>query len=187
MATVEERNKEVIAKYFTEYWGKLNPDIVDEVCADEVFQSYPMHANPKKGKAAVKQAMVDFKAVRFPPFCSRLMMLANLWCKPKAFPNLGFKTYGPYPLIAEGDYVFGRWIGGGTHTGAPYDDFSVGALTKANSGKQMWFSGMTIFTMKDGKIVKEIGEEGGLTALQQLGLIEPPKKGREMFYDVENM
>ncbi|KIW52923.1 hypothetical protein PV05_08531 [Exophiala xenobiotica] len=166
MATVEERNKEVIAKYFTEYWGKLNPDIVDEVCADEVFQSYPMHANPKKGKAAVKQAMVDFKA---------------------AFPNLGFKTYGPYPLIAEGDYVFGRWIGGGTHTGAPYDDFSVGALTKANSGKQMWFSGMTIFTMKDGKIVKEIGEEGGLTALQQLGLIEPPKKGREMFYDVENM
>ncbi|KIW86980.1 uncharacterized protein Z519_12445 [Cladophialophora bantiana CBS 173.52] len=166
MATVEERNKEVITKYFTEYWGKLNPDIVDEVCADDVFQSYPMHANPKKGKAAVKQAMVDFKA---------------------AFPNLGFKTYGPYPLIAEGDYVFGRWIGGGIHTGAPFDDFSVGALTKANTGKQMWFSGMTIFTMKDGKIVKEIGEEGGLTALQQLGLIEPPKKGREMFYDVENM
>jgi predicted ester cyclase len=106
---------------------------------------------------------------------------------PKAFPNLGFKTYGPYPLIAEGDYVFGRWIGGGTHTGTPFDDFSVGALDKPNSGKQMWFSGMTIFTMKDGKIVKEIGEEGGLTALQQLGLIEPPKNGREMFYDVEGI
>jgi hypothetical protein len=51
----------------------------------------------------------------------------------------------------------------------------------------MWFSGMTIFTMKDGKIIKEIGEEGGLTALQQLGLIDPPKTGREMFYDVESM
>jgi hypothetical protein len=63
MATVEERNKEVITRYFTEYWGKLNPDIVDEVCADDVFQSYPMHGNPKKGKTAVKQAMVDFKAV----------------------------------------------------------------------------------------------------------------------------
>lgn len=46
---------------------------------------------------------------------------------------------------------------------------------------------MTIFTMKDEKIVKEIGEEGGLTALQQLGLIEPPKIGREMFYDVESI
>ena len=63
MSTVEERNKEIIAKYFTEYWGNLNPDIVDEVCADDVLQSYPMHGNPKKGKAAVKQAMVDFKAV----------------------------------------------------------------------------------------------------------------------------
>ena len=63
MATVEERNKEVIARYFTEYWGKLNPNIVDELCVDDVLQSYPMHANPKKGKAAVKQAMVDFKAV----------------------------------------------------------------------------------------------------------------------------
>ena len=51
----------------------------------------------------------------------------------------------------------------------------------------MWFSGMTIFTMKDGKFVKEIGEEGGLTALQQLGLIELPKTGREMFQDVESM
>ena len=63
MATVEERNKAVIAKYFTQYWGELNPDIVDEVCADDVLQSYPMHANPKKGKDAVKQSIVDFKAV----------------------------------------------------------------------------------------------------------------------------
>jgi SnoaL-like polyketide cyclase len=63
MSTVEQRNKEVIARYFTEYWGNLNPDIVDEVCADDVLQSYPMHGNPKKGKAAVKQAMVDFKTV----------------------------------------------------------------------------------------------------------------------------
>jgi hypothetical protein len=63
MATVEERNKQVIATYFTEYWGKLNPGIVDDLCADDVLQSYPMHANPKKGKAAVKSAMVDFKAV----------------------------------------------------------------------------------------------------------------------------
>jgi predicted ester cyclase len=105
----------------------------------------------------------------------------------KAFPNLGFKTYGPYPLIASGDYVFGRWVGGGTHTGTPFDDFSIGAPTEPNTGKDMRFSGMTVFTIKEGKIVKEIGEEGGLTALQQLGLIEPPKTGREMFYDVESM
>lgn len=83
--------------------------------------------------------------------------------------------------------MFGRWIGRGTHTGIPFDDTSVGALSEPNTGKQICFSGMTIFTLKDGKIVKEIGEEGGVTVLQQLGLMESPKKGRQMFYDIENM
>ena len=46
---------------------------------------------------------------------------------------------------------------------------------------------MTIFTLKNGKIVKEIGEEGGLTALQQLDLVAQPKGSRKAFYDVENM
>jgi len=51
----------------------------------------------------------------------------------------------------------------------------------------MWFSGMTVFTLREGKIVREIGEEGGLTALQQLGLLPGPKGGRKVFYDVEGM
>jgi hypothetical protein len=49
----------------------------------------------------------------------------------------------------------------------------------------MRFSGMTIFTLKDGKILKEIGEEGGMSALQQLGILPGPNKGKEIFYDVE--
>jgi hypothetical protein len=65
MSSTEEQNKAVIAKYFDEYWGKLNPDIVDELCADDVFQSYPMQGNPRKGKEAVKQAMVEHKAVSY--------------------------------------------------------------------------------------------------------------------------
>ena len=105
----------------------------------------------------------------------------------QAFPDVTFETYGPYPLIAEGNYVFGRWIGTGTHLGVPFDDTSVGSLSEPNTGKKICFSGMTIFTLEDGKIVKEIGEEGGVTVLQQLGLMDPPKEGREMFYDIENM
>lgn len=63
----------------------------------------------------------------------------------------------------------------------------MGKLDRAETGKEMRFSGTTIFTLKNGKIVKEIGEEGGLTALQQLGLLPPPNKGNEMFYDVETV
>jgi hypothetical protein len=46
----------------------------------------------------------------------------------------------------------------------------VGGLETPNTGKEIHFSGTTIFTLKDGKIVEETGEEGALTALQQLGL-----------------
>ncbi|KAJ5605321.1 hypothetical protein N7510_010475 [Penicillium lagena] len=47
----------------------------------------------------------------------------------------------------------------------------TGSLPQANSGKEMRFSGTTIFTLMDGKIVEEIGEESALLALQQLGLV----------------
>jgi hypothetical protein len=35
----------------------------------------------------------------------------------------------------------------------------------------MRFTGTTVFRIIDGKIAEEIGEEGALTALQQLGLV----------------
>lgn len=100
----------------------------------------------------------------------------------QAFPDLTFRPYGP-PLIAENDYVAARWIGGGTHTGVAFDDLAVGKLAEPNTGRKIYFSGTTIFTLKDGKIVDEIAEEGGLTVLQQLGLVPPPNPGKEIKYD----
>ncbi|CAJ0552577.1 Ff.00g006550.m01.CDS01 [Fusarium sp. VM40] len=37
-------------------------------------------------------------------------------------------------------------------------------------------------TLKDGLIVDETGEEGALTALQQLGLVQQPNAGKEVKY-----
>lgn len=81
--------------------------------------------------------------------------------------------------------MVGRWIGGGKHTGVAFDDLAVGKLDKPNTGKGVYFSGTTIFTLKNGKIVDEIGEEQALTALQQLGLVSPPNPGKEIQYDAE--
>jgi predicted ester cyclase len=86
-------------------------------------------------------------------------------------------------MIAEGDYVAARWIGGGKHTGVAFDDLAVGSLPKPNTGKEIYFSGITIFTLKNGKITREIAEEGGLSVLQQLGLVPQPKPGKEIKYD----
>ncbi len=89
----------------------------------------------------------------------------------KAFPDISFKLLSPFPLIAEGDFVVARWFGGGIHTGEAFFDLPFGNLPSPNSGKEMRFSGTTIFKLRDGKIVEEIGEESALVATQQLGLL----------------
>lgn len=63
MPTPEEsRNLEVVSKYFEQYWGKANPDIVDELCADDFVINYPMHG-PRFGKKDAKKMLSEFKAV----------------------------------------------------------------------------------------------------------------------------
>jgi predicted ester cyclase len=87
----------------------------------------------------------------------------------EAFPDLSFGGAGD--LLAEGDYVVGRWVGGGTHTGPAFSDFLVGSLP-ANTGRKMHFTGTTVLRIEGGKIAEEIGLDDGVTALQQLGLIQ---------------
>lgn len=87
-----------------------------------------------------------------------------------AFPDLNF--VGAADLIAEGDYVVGRWVGGGTHTGPAFSDFLIGSLPAA-SGRKMRFTGTTVLRVENGKITEEVGLDDGVTALTQLGLIRP--------------
>jgi predicted ester cyclase len=63
-------------------------------------------------------------------------------------PDLNF--WGVGELIAEGDYVAGRWDGGGTHTGPAFDNLPVGKLPAA-SDRKMRFTGTTVFRIADGR------------------------------------
>jgi predicted ester cyclase len=143
----EQDNKSIIGRWFTHFWGeRYNPDIVDELAAPDMLLQYSLHA-PRRGRDDIKAFMADFRA---------------------AFPDLNF--WGAADLIAEGDYVVGRWQGGGTHTGPAFSDFLVGSLPAA-TGRKMRFTGTTVLRIKDGKIAEEAGLDDGVTALQQLGLI----------------
>jgi predicted ester cyclase len=102
---------------------------------------------PHRGREDIKAFMTDFH---------------------EAFPDLNF--WGAADLVAEGDYVVGRWEGGGTHTGPAFSDFLIGSLPPA-TGRIMRFTGTTVLRLKDGKIVEEIGLDDGVTALQQLGVV----------------
>jgi len=84
-------------------------------------------------------------------------------------PDLKF--WGAADLIAEGNYVVGRWEGGGTHTGSALSDFLVGSLPAA-SGRKMRFTGITVLRVENGMIAEEVGLDDGVTALQQLGILK---------------
>ena len=143
----EQDNKAIVGRWFTEFWGDTwNPAIVDELGAPDILLQYSLHA-PRRGRADVKAFMTAFR---------------------EAFPDLSFA--GAADLIAEGDYVVGRWVGGGTHTVPAFNDLLQGGLLSA-SGRKMRFTGTTVIRVENGKIAEEIGLDDGVTALTQLGLI----------------
>ena len=143
-----ETNKEIVGRWFKEFWGNpWNPKIVDELAAPDILLQYSLH-EPRRGRDDVRAFMAAFR---------------------DAFPDLKF--WGTADLIAEGDYVVGRWEGGGTHTGPAFDDFIVGSLP-ARSGRKMRFTGTTVLRVTGGRIVEEVGLDDGATALQQLGILK---------------
>jgi predicted ester cyclase len=142
-----EDNKAVVGRWFTEFWGPdFNPGVIDELAAPDIRFEYSLHA-PCRGRDQVRAFATTFRT---------------------AFPDLAFG--GTADLIAEGDYVVGQWIGGGTHTGPAFDDMPIGGLP-AGSGKTMRFTGTSVLKVVDGLIVEEIGLDDGVTVLKQLGLI----------------
>jgi predicted ester cyclase len=141
-------NKAIVGRWFTEFWGKTcNLAVVDELASPDMLLHYSLH-EPRRGRADIKAFMTDFRM---------------------AFPDLNF--WGIADLIAEGDHVVGRWAGGGTHTGPAFSDFLAGSLP-ANSGRTMHFTGTTVLTVRDGRIIEEVGLDDGVAALQQLGLLK---------------
>ena len=142
-----EENKAVVGRWFEQFWGPdFNPAVIDELAAPDIRFEYSLHA-PCRGRDEVRAFATAFRA---------------------AFPDLGFG--GTAALIAEGDYVVGQWEGGGTQTGAAFDDMPVGSLP-AGTGKKMHFTGTTVLKVENGLITEEIGLDDGVTVLQQLGLI----------------
>jgi predicted ester cyclase len=145
--STESDNKAIVGRWFTDFWGKTcNLGIVDELAAPDMLLQYSLH-EPRRGRNDIKAFMTGFR---------------------EAFPDLNF--WGAADLIAEGDYVVGRWQGGGTHTGPAFSDFLASSLPGA-TGRKMHFTGTTVLRVKDGMIAEEVGLDDGVTAMRQLGLI----------------
>jgi predicted ester cyclase len=142
------KNKAIVARWFEKYWGeKFDDGVVDELAAPDMTFNYSIHPE-RNGRADIKNFMRGFR---------------------EAFPDLKF--WGCGDLIAEGEYVVGRWEGGGTHTGPELADFTIGKLPAA-SGRKMRFVGVSIFRIVNGLIVEEYGLDNGVTAYTQLDVLK---------------
>lgn len=141
-----EQNKSVVDQWFRGFWGnQAQLNIVDKLLAPEASLVYPGR-DVISGHQAIRQFMQGFR---------------------QAYPNLAFWQVGE--LIAEGDYVIGRFDGMGTHTGQSFNDPIVG-VPGENSGLSIRLTGGSIrFYVRNGLIVEEKAQGQALTALPSAG------------------
>lgn len=145
-------NKEIVNKFFKAVWTKeFDPSVIRELAHENGTFSYPMHGEFHGAEEYITM-LEDFR---------------------ESFEDLDFWAVDDF--IAEGDYVVGRWEGGGTHTGKAFTKSPYGGVLPENSGTKIFFSGTTVFKLKNGKIISEIGEEGAIDALLQMKLVEKQK------------
>jgi len=146
--TVE--NSKVVEEWFTAAWTVKGycPDKLRKLAAENIEFYYPLQG-AKKG-------------------IEEIIACHNMY--RKSIPDMDFEVVGD--VIAQGKYVVGKWIGGGTFSGEAFDSGKFGVVP-ANSGKKVRYTGITIFVVENGKIVEEKGEEQALDVLLELGLVKP--------------
>ena len=141
-------NKNIVKHWFEDFWGDTyDAGAAEALSTADIVVHHQMHG-PKRGREAVNRFMVDLR---------------------EAFPDWRLHIIGN--LIAEGDYVVGRWEGGGTHTGSAYSGFQMGSIV-AGSGFKVQITGTTVFRLASWRIAEELGQEDAVTAMKQIGFLE---------------
>lgn len=145
-------NKAISRRYFYQIMNGMNSDTAYEILDPDFVFTLPTHPEPFHGPDGFL-GLVNMLHTSFPDF-----------------------YINPQEMVAGGDWVITRWIGGGTHTGGPL--VTVKGDVPA-SGNFFEIDGMTWHTIKDGKITESIGHEDTLGLMLQLGVIPSEPKGPE--------
>lgn len=90
-----------------------------------------------------------------------LAMLAGIHA---AFPDFFLREE---ETLAEGDLVSSRWVASGTHTGAPFNGAPA-------SGRRFEITGMSVYRVRDGRIVEGWVNDDTFLMRAQLGFIAEP-------------
>ena len=133
----EDANKALVKRFYEEAWGRGNVDVAEELFADDYERHDFRSGDPTPGPEGQKEIARAFRV---------------------AFPDLTFEIDF---LLADGDFVAGRWTATGTHL-APWAGIEP-------TGKPMRFSAINVFRFSDGKVVELWNHRDDLGLMQQLG------------------
>ncbi len=130
-------NKELVRRFYEEVWVNGNLEVADEVFAPDYLRHDFRASDALPGPEGQKKIAAEFRA---------------------AFSDLRFEVE---LLIADGDYVVGRWTASGTNLG-PW-----GSLEP--TGRTVTFSAANIFRFEDGKVAELWNHRDDLGLMQQVG------------------
>ena len=133
----EDANKALVRRFYEEAWAKGELSVADELFADDYVRHDLRAGDPTPGPEGQKEIAAAFRA---------------------AFPDL---TWEIDFLLADGDFVVGRWTTTGTHLG-PWAGVEP-------TGRPMRFSAINVFRFEDGKVVELWNHRDDLGLMQQLG------------------
>jgi steroid delta-isomerase-like uncharacterized protein len=132
-----EENKTLARRFYEEVWTLGNSEFASEVFAEEYVRHDLRPTQALPGPAGQKKIADDFRA---------------------AFPDLEVTVD---LIVAEEDFVVGRWTASGTHRG------QWGALEP--TGRRATFSAVNIFRFENGKVAELWNHRDDLGLMQQLG------------------
>ena len=130
-------NKALVRRFYEEVWDKGNLDACDEVFAEDYVRHDLRPSEPVPGPEGQKQIAADFRS---------------------AFPDLRVEVD---ILVAEDDYVVGRWTASGTHRGR------WGTLEP--TGRRTTFSAVNVFRFENGKVAEIWNHRDDLGLREQIG------------------
>jgi steroid delta-isomerase-like uncharacterized protein len=133
----EEANKALVTRFYEEVWGRGNVDVADELFADDYERHDLRPGDPAPGPEGQKEIARAFRT---------------------AFPDL---IWDVDFVLADGEFVVGRWTASGTHLGS--------WASVEPTGKPMRFSGINVFRFSDGKVVELWNHRDDLGLMEQLG------------------
>lgn len=143
--TQEEKNKEIVKRFYDEIWNKGDLAVVDEIFTpDYVVVNLPPWRTP--GAEGLKQFIAD---------------------NHRMFPDVHQIIED---MVAEGDRVAVYLKATATHKG---DLNGPVGLVPATNKKVSW-EGVIFLRLKDGKIIETKGVIDNMSLMQQLGAIQKP-------------